>query len=139
MNLEIVVATKFDGAAGIVTSAFTVNWNEVVCDIIPDVPVTVIVAVPTVADDDAVNVNVVEQAGLHDVGENVAVTPEGNPDTEYDTDCVVPLTRLAVIVFVIEYPCVTALFPEFKREKSKPDCVVADAVLLYAESPPPAL
>ena len=40
--------------------------------------------------------SVVPQLGLHDVGENVPVTPDGKPETEnaVDNDCPGPFVRL---------------------------------------------
>ena len=97
---------------------FTVNENVVVLVNELLIPVTVIVLVPIAAIELAVKVNTVEQVGLHDIGENEAVTPVGNPVTEYETASVVPDTKVAIIVFEVELPCVTTIFPEFDNEKS---------------------
>jgi hypothetical protein len=84
--------------------AFTVKVNAVVWDKEPAVPVTVIVDEPVGVDVAVVRVNVVEQAGLQDPGENVAVAPDGKPDAENDTDCVVPETSVAVTMLEIDCP-----------------------------------
>jgi len=98
---------------------FTVNVNVVVRDREPLVPVTVIVDGPVGVDAEVVRVSVDEQVGLHDAGENEGVVPAGRPDAENETDCVVPETRVAVIVLDTAWPWTTALFPPFESEKSK--------------------
>ena len=55
-----------------------------------------------------VSVNVDEQVGLHDAGENEAVAPVGRPEAENETDCAVPEIRLAVIVSDTDCPWTTA-------------------------------
>ena len=86
------------------SGAFTVNVNVVVCDREPVAPVTVIVDDPVGVDTEAVRVNVDEHVGLHDAGEEEAVTPVGKPDAEKETDCAVPETRVAVIVLDTDCP-----------------------------------
>ncbi len=98
---------------------FTVNVNVVVRDREPLVPVTVIVDGPVGADAEVVRVSVDEQVGLHDAGENEGVVPAGRPDAENETDCVVPETRVAVIVLDTACPWTTDLFPPLESEKSK--------------------
>src|SRR5439155_1650496 len=83
-----------------VDAGFTVKLKVVVLLTPAPVPVTVTVAVPVVADDAVVRVRVVEHVGEHAVGENAAVTPEGSPDAEKDTDCAVPETSAALIELV---------------------------------------
>lgn len=61
---------------------FTVRVNVVVLVNDPPVPVTVIVADPTLARAVAVRVKVVVHVGLQDVGEKEADTPDGKPDAE---------------------------------------------------------
>jgi len=53
-----------------------------------------------VAEAPAVKVNVVEQAGLHDVGENAAVTPVGKPEAVKVTAAVEPEVRVVETVLV---------------------------------------
>jgi len=70
--------------------------------------------------DDVVEiVSPLEHVGVHAVGENAAVTPEGSPDAEKDTDCAVPETSAALMELVTEAPWVTVLLPPLLREKSK--------------------
>jgi len=83
------------------------------------VPVTVIVDDPVGVDAAVVSVSVDEQAGLHDAGENEAVVPAGRPEAANETDCVVPETKVAVIVLDTDCPWTTDLFPPLEREKSK--------------------
>ena len=69
-------------------------------------------------DEVVANVNVVEQVGLHEVGEKDTVTPVGKTEvTEKETVWVVPKTRVAAILFVVELPCITVLLPEFSNKK----------------------
>jgi len=70
----------------------------------PAVPVTVIVDDAAGVEVAVVRVNVVEQVGLHDPGENEAVAPVGRPEAENVTACVVPETSVAVIVLVTDCP-----------------------------------
>jgi hypothetical protein len=84
--------------------AFTVKVKVVVWDREPAVPVTVIVDVPVGVDAAVVRVNVEEQVGLHEPGENAAVAPEGMPDAENVTDWAVPEARVAVIVLDPDCP-----------------------------------
>jgi len=98
---------------------FTVNVNVVVRDREPLVPVTVIVDGPVGVDAEVVRVSVDEQVGLHNAGENEGVVPAGKPDAENETDCVVPETRVAVIVLDTACPWTTDLFPPLESEKSK--------------------
>jgi hypothetical protein len=63
---------------------FTVSAIVALCVVDPEVPVIVTVAVPTVADEEAVSVRVEvalpPEAGVTGLVENVAVTPLGRPD-----------------------------------------------------------
>jgi len=63
-------------------------------------------------------VKVVEQLGVQEMAEKEALAPLGRPAAEKETDCEVPETRVAVMVFVTEEPRVTDLSPPFAREKS---------------------
>src|SRR5437773_2386369 len=62
--------------------AFTVNVKVVVWDREPAKTVTVIVDDPVGVEVKVVTVNVDEQVGLHDPGENEAVAPVGRPEAE---------------------------------------------------------
>ena len=70
----------------------------------PAVPVTVIVDDPVGVEVEVVRVNVDEHVGLQDPGENEAVAPVGRPEAENVTACVVPETRVAVMVLVTDCP-----------------------------------
>ena len=52
-------------------------------------------------------VNAELHVGLQDIGVNEQVAPDGNPEQLNDTDCVVPETKVAVVVVVAELPCTT--------------------------------
>ena len=83
----------------------TVSATVVVWIRLPEVPVMVTVARPSVAVLDAVSVNVllvVALAGLKD-----AVTPEGRPLAERATDPAKLLMPLTVMVLVPLAPCTT--------------------------------
>src|SRR5438046_2184584 len=56
--------------------------------------------------------------------------PLGELVAEKETDCEVPETRVAVLVFVTEEPRVTDLSPPFAREKSNEAAVTVKALLL---------
>ena len=70
---------------------------------LPDLPVTVSVAVPVVAVLLAVSVNVLVLAAL--LGLNDAVTPLGRPDADKLTLPVKPFCGLTVMVLVPRAPC----------------------------------
>jgi hypothetical protein len=63
---------------------FTVSEIVALCEVDPEVPVIVMVAAPTVADEEAASVSVEvalpPDAGVTGLVENVAVTPLGRPD-----------------------------------------------------------
>lgn len=71
------------------------------------VPLTVMEVVPVGVPPVVDIVNVDEQVGLHDNGENEQDAPAGNPAQLNVTGCVVPETRLDVTVVEVELPCVT--------------------------------
>jgi hypothetical protein len=58
-----------------------------------------------------------EQLGLQDVCENEAPAPCGKPETENETDWVVPEISVAVTVMVADEPWITDLLPPLEREK----------------------
>jgi hypothetical protein len=98
---------------------FTVRLNDVVLVTPPPVAETAMVEVPLGVAPLVVTVNVEAQVGLQVPGENDAVAPEGKPETEKATDCVLPDTNVAVIELVTDDPAVTDLLPVLLREKSK--------------------
>ena len=87
-------------------------------------PVTVIVLSPTGVDAAVVMVMVVPHAGEQLAGLNVAVAPVGRPAAVKLTACVVPEDRVAVIVFVVDDPCVTDALPPLPRAKLKDAAVL---------------
>jgi hypothetical protein len=91
--------------------AFTVRAMVVLCVVDPEVPVMVMVAVPTVADEDAVNVRVVVAlpfaAGVTGLLEIAALTPLGNPLTLSVVAELNPPVLLTLMVLVPLPPCVT--------------------------------
>src|SRR5437870_1583934 len=102
-----------------VVAGFTVKLKLVVLVTPPPVPVTVMVEVPVGVDDVVEIVSPLEHVGVHAVGENAAVAPEGNPEAEKDTDCAVPDTSAAPIAIATEAPWFTDLLPPFVSEKLK--------------------
>jgi hypothetical protein len=97
-------------------AALTVRETEVVCVRLPDVPVTVTVAVPSAAVLLAFNVNVlVPVVGLV---LKAAVTPLGSPEADNVTLPVKPLDGVTVTVLVPLAPCaIVRLLGEADREK----------------------
>jgi len=98
---------------------FTVRMNDVVRVIPPPVAETVIVEVLAAVVLLALSVIVETQVGLQLTEENEAVTPEGNPDAENVTACVLPETNVEVIVLDTEEPAITDWLPALLNEKSK--------------------
>src|SRR5712671_4308799 len=83
---------------------------------LPDVPVTVTVAVPVVAVLLAVKVNVLVLAVL--LGLNDAVTPLGRPDADKLTLPLKPFCGVTVMVLAPLAPCtIVKLLGEVEREK----------------------
>ena len=60
-----------------------------------------------------------EHVGVQEVGEKTADAPVGSPDEVRETDCEVPETKVAVMVFVTDWPWVTDLLPPLDTEKTK--------------------
>jgi hypothetical protein len=106
------------GGGGGAAAPFTVKLKLVVRDSDPEVPVTIAVYVPAGVDAEVETVRVEEQGKPHDPDEKEPLAPEGSPDTENDVTAVNPESRLAVMLFVVEDPCVTDLFPLLLSEKS---------------------
>ena len=100
-------------------TVFTVKEKVVVRVSVPAVPVIVIGYVPTGVAAEALIVSVEVHGGLQLVGENEAGAPVGRPEVVKETDCAVPETRDAVIVFVTDEPFVTERAPPLVREKLK--------------------
>src|SRR5206468_3874512 len=109
----------FDSEKSKVEDAFTVRVKLVVWVTPPPLPVTVMVAGPVGVLAAVVRVRVVEHVGVQEVLEKEALAPAGSPEAEKVTGCEVPETRVAVMVFVTDEPCVTDLLPPFDSEKSK--------------------
>ena len=61
-------------------------------------------------------VNVLEQVGLHEPGENDAVAPAGSPEAAKLTGCVGPEASVAVIVFDPDAPWAIEMLPELASE-----------------------
>src|SRR5207237_943594 len=97
--------------------AVTVRVKLVVRVTPPPLPVTVMVAGPVGVLAEVVRVRVVEHVGVHEEAEKEAVAPGGSSDVEKVTDRELPETRVAVMVFVTDEPCVTDLPPPFASEK----------------------
>ncbi len=95
---------KFGGFTEFTVSEIVVVWVRA-----PDVPVIVIVDVPTVAVPLAVSVKVLVPVVL--AGLNVAVTPAGRPEADRLTLPVNPFSGVTVMVLVPLPPWVTATLP----------------------------
>jgi hypothetical protein len=102
------VTTTEEGEAAIVkfgcADVFTVRLMVVVCVVEPDVPVIVTVAVPVVALEEAVSVNVDVAlpfaGGVTGLVANAAVTPLGKPDALSVVAELNPFKLVIVIVLV---------------------------------------
>ena len=89
-----------------VAAAFTVNETVVVWLSVPEVPVTVTVAVPVVAVELAVKViTLVPVVGFVP---KLAVTPAGRPEAASVTEPVKPFRGFTVMVLLPLVPCVMA-------------------------------
>jgi hypothetical protein len=111
-----------------VVGKFTVKLNVVVLETPPPDAATVMVELPAGVEPLVLRVSVEEQLGLQLLGEKEAVAPEGNPDAENVTGCVLPETNVALIALVTEEPAVTDLLPEFVSEKSNGWLTVNEAL-----------
>lgn len=108
-----------DGAVG-GAGAVTVSVKVVVLVTPPPVAVTVTVELPGGVEFDVFIVSVLAHVGLHaPPPEKEPVVPCGSPETENETDCVLPEVSVAVIPFVTEFPRTTVRLPPFEREKLK--------------------
>lgn len=97
----------------------TVNVKEVVWESEPAVPVTVIGVEPVGVLPVVVIVRVELWVGVTGFVAKLHEAPVGRPLQAKETACVVPLSKVAVIVFVPDPPWVTAIPPELLRLKSK--------------------
>ena len=120
----------------------TVNAIVVVEDKLPLVPLMVTVAVPVAAEPLAVSVSVdvvlPSAEGVAELGENVAVTPEGNPETLSDTAELKLSLLVIVIVLAPDAPCtMDRLLGESDSEKDGvPLPVTVNAAWLTTMAPP---
>ncbi len=87
----VTVNEKSGTAAGVIVSITVAVWLSV-----PDVPVSVIVAVPAAAEDPAVSVKVWAAPGVRVKVDGLAVTPAGSPLRETLTLPENPLSAVAV-------------------------------------------
>lgn len=88
-------------------SAVTVRVSVVDAVVEPLVPVTVTVAAPTVAVFEAVNVSVLPDEPVTEVGLKTAVTPAGSPLTLSAITPLKPLIELTVTLLAVLVPCST--------------------------------
>lgn len=75
------------------------------------------------------------QVGTQEAGDNVAVAPDGTPEAEKETDWGVPELNVAVIVFDVDWPCITVLLPPFESEKSNVGVELLTVTVSGAEVP----
>lgn len=114
-----------------------VSAKEVVFATSPPTAVTVIVWLPSGADELVETVRVVEHVGLHEAEENEAVVLVGRPDTEKETELVVPAESDAVMTLATDSPAVTDLEPSSKRAKSNGIAFIARVKVVVLVTPPP--
>jgi hypothetical protein len=106
----------------------TVKLNVAVLETPPPDAVTVMLELPAGVEPLVLMVRVEEQPGLQLFGEKEAVAPEGNPEAENVTGCVLPETNVALIELVTEDPATIDLFPESESEKSNDLLTVNEAL-----------
>jgi hypothetical protein len=111
-----------------VNPSVTVSVKAVVFVTPPPLALTEIGKSPAGVDPVLVIFNIVEQVGLQEAEEKDPVAPEGNPDTEKETDCGLPEAKVALMELVAEDPAVTDWFPELAREKLKFWVIVNEAL-----------
>jgi hypothetical protein len=112
----------------------TVRETVVMLVKLPDEPVTVTVAVPSVAVLLALNVNVLVFVVL--LGLNDAVTPLGKPDADKPTLLLNPFCGVTVMVPVPVAPCVIVkLFGDAKRVKLPCGLTEREIVVLFVKPP----
>jgi hypothetical protein len=92
--------------------------NVVVLETPPPDAVTVMVELAPGVEPLVLRVSVEEQLGLQLFGEKEAVAPEGKPEAENVTGCVLPETNVALIALVTDEPAITDWLPELLSEKS---------------------
>ena len=102
-----------------VSASVTLRVKAVVLVTPPPVDVTVTRKLPAGVDPAVMIVSTVEQAGVQDAEEKLAVAPDGSPEALKVTDLLLPKSSATVIEFVTEDPATTDLFPEFARAKLK--------------------
>jgi len=126
---------KSDGGA-----AVTVSSKVALCEIAPEVLVTVMVEVPTAADGPTLSTrfDIAEPpaAGVTEAGENEAVTPAGRPDTDRFTAELKPY-RLPTVVVVLplEACCTLRVAEPVRTLKSRPGVTVSSTVVLCEIAP----
>ena len=106
----------------------TPRLNVVDLETPPPDAVTVMVELPAGVEPLVAMVRVEEQLGLQLLEENEAVAPEGNPEAENETGCVLPETSVALIELVTDEPAVTDLSPELESEKPNDWLTVNEAL-----------
>jgi hypothetical protein len=84
--------SEFGGGGGAVTDKI----RAAVWDSDPAIPLTVIGYDPAGVDAEDESVRVEVHSGLHDDAANAAVVPGGTPETERETDRVLPEVRATV-------------------------------------------
>jgi hypothetical protein len=106
----------------------TPKLNVVVLVTPPPDAVTVMEELPAGVELLVLMVRVEEQLGLQLFEEKKAVAPEGNPEAENVTGCVVPETNTTLIELVTDEPAITDLSPELESEKSNGWLTVNEAL-----------
>ncbi len=82
LPVGLTTARLFTAAGAVVSGELTIKLIFVVLVMLPLVAETVIGYVPVGVDNAVEIVNVVEHAGLHEVGLKELAAPEGSPDIE---------------------------------------------------------
>ena len=85
----------------------TVRVTVTISEMLPEVPVTIILYVPTTVDEPTVIVMVEVPAPVIEVGPKITVTPVGWPVADKEMPEAKPFVTVLVIVDVPEPPCTT--------------------------------
>ena len=84
------------------------------------VPFTVIVYVPALDRRDTLSVSVEDAPEVSEEGENLALTPDGRPDTDNPTVCADPVSVVVVMEVEIERPSDTVPDAGLARSEKVP-------------------
>jgi hypothetical protein len=137
LPLEFCCTLTLDGAMLTLKSCpgVTVKSKVVLCEIAPEVLVTVMVELPTAAEEDTVSTRFElaepPACGVTEAGENAAVTPAGKPDTDRFAAELKPYRLVTVVAALpLEFCCTLTFEAAVLTLKSCPGVTVRSKVVL---------